>query len=199
MRKVLCKCECGTEKEIDLNSIKRGKSVSCGCFNKEHAKETHTKHGLAMLSTGIRHPDYCIWMKMKSRCFNTNDKSYKNYGERGIIVCDRWKNSFENFITDLGWRPSNDYSLERLNYNGDYCPDNCKWILKSEQTKNSRRVKQIIYNNKRQCLTEWCKELNLNYATMRHRIYDLNISFEEAIRYPKHYKFKKTDDKSNNI
>lgn len=191
MRKVLCKCDCGNKKEIDLNSIKRGKSTSCGCFNKEFAKKNHTKHGLAMISTGIRHPDYNIWTKLKGRCLNPNDKSYKHYGGRGIKICDRWMHSFENFIEDLGWRPSQKYSIERIDYNKDYCPENCKWILKSEQTKNCRRVKLITYNGKEHCLTDLCKLLGLVYSTMRHRVYDLGIPFEEAAKYPQHYKFKK--------
>jgi hypothetical protein len=190
MRKVLCKCDCGTEKEVDFNSIKGGKSTSCGCFSKENAKKMHTKHGMAMLETGVRHPDYCIWMKMKSRCLNPNDKSYKNYGARGIKVCDRWKDSFAWFIEDMGWRPNKNYSIERINYNGDYCPENCKWVHKSEQTKNTRRVKLIEYNGNFYCLSDLCKLLKLPYSTMRHRVYDLNIPFEEAIKYPQHYKFK---------
>jgi hypothetical protein len=191
MRKVFCQCDCGNVKEIDLNSIKRGKSTSCGCYNKENAKKSSTKHGLAMLSTGIRHPDYAIWTKLKSRCLNPNDKSYKHYGGRGIKVCERWLHSFENFINDLGWRPNKKYSLERIDYNKDYCPENCKWILKSEQTKNCRRVKLIAYNGKEHCLTDLCKLLGLVYSTMRHRVYDLGIPFEEAIKYPQHYKFNK--------
>lgn len=190
MRKVWCRCDCGTEKEIDFNSIRCGRSTSCGCFNREHAKKLHTTHGKAMLETGVRHPDYCIWMKMKSRCLNPNDKSYSNYGGRGITVCDRWKESFEHFITDMGWRPNNRYSIERIDYNGDYCPENCRWVHKSEQTKNTRRVKLIDYNGSKYCLTELCKILELPYSTMRHRVYDLNIPFEEAIKYPQHYKFK---------
>jgi len=190
MRKVLCKCDCGNEKEVDLNSIKRGKSTSCGCFNKEVSKKNSTTHGLAMLSTGIRHPDYSIWTKLKGRCLNPNDKSYIHYGARGIKICDRWLSSFENFINDLGWRPNQNYSLERIDYNGDYCPENCKWIYKSEQNRNKRRVKIIYYNGNSYCLTELCKLLNLSYSTMRHRVYDLQLPFAEAIMYPQHYKFK---------
>jgi 1,4-alpha-glucan branching enzyme len=128
---------------------------------------------------------------MKSRCLNPNDKSYKNYGGRGIKVCESWQKSFTSFIDDMGWRPNNKYSIERIDYNEDYCPDNCKWILKSEQTKNCRRVKLIAYNGKEHCLTDLCKLLNLPYSTMRHRVYDLGIPFEEAAKYPQHYKFKK--------
>jgi hypothetical protein len=190
-RRVLCKCDCGKEKFIDFNSIRTSKSKSFGCLSKETSTKLHTKHGLAMLSTGVRHPDYCIWMKMKSRCLNPNDKSYKNYGGRGIKVCEAWQESFTSFIDDMGWRPNNKYSIERIDYNKDYCPENCKWILKSEQTKNCRRVKLIAYNGKEHCLTDLCKLLGLVYSTMRHRVYDLGIPFEEAAKYPQHYKFKK--------
>lgn len=189
-RKVLCKCDCGKEKVIDFNSIRTSKSKSCGCLSKEISTKLHTKHGLAMLSARVRHPDYCIWIKMKSRCLNLNDKSYKNYGGRNIKVCETWQKSFVAFINDLGWRPNNKYSLERIDYKKDYCPENCKWILKSEQSKNCRRVKLITYNGKEHCLTDLCKLLSLVYSTMRHRIYDLDIPFEEAIKYPQHYKFK---------
>lgn len=191
MRKVVCACDCGVKKEIDINSIKRGKSTSCGCFNREKAKKNATKHGKSMIKTGVRHPDYCIWIKMKSRCLNPNDKSYSNYGGRGITVCERWKSSFENFISDMGWRPNKNYSIERIDYNKDYCPENCKWIHKSEQSKNNRRVKLIEYNGLMYCLSDLCKILELPYGTMRHRVYDLKIPFSEAIKYPQHYKFKK--------
>jgi hypothetical protein len=190
-RRVLCKCDCGEEKVIDFNSIRTSKSKSCGCLSKETSTKLHTTHGLAMLSAGVRHPDYSIWIKMKSRCLNSNDKSYNNYGGRGIKVCKAWQESFVSFIDDMGWRPNNKYSIERIDYNKDYCPENCKWILKSEQTKNCRRVKLIAYNGKEHCLTDLCKLLNLPYSTMRHRVYDLGIPFEEAIKYPQHYKFKK--------
>jgi hypothetical protein len=189
-RKVLCKCDCGKEKVIDFNSIRTNRSKSCGCLSKELSSKLHTTHGLAMLSPGVRHPDYCIWIKMKSRCLNANDKSYENYGGRGIEVCKSWQESFVNFIDDLGWRPNKKYSLERIDYNKNYCPENCKWIFKSEQSKNSRRVKLITYNNKQYCLTDLCKLLGLVYSTMRHRVYDLDIPFIEAMKYPQHYKFK---------
>lgn len=191
MRNVLCECDCGNQKVIDLNSIKRNKSMSCKCLNKEIASKNSTTHGLTMLSAGVRHSDYDIWIKMKSRCFNKNDKSYKHYGARGISVCNQWASSFKDFINDLGWRPSKDYSLERIDYNKDYCPENCKWILKSEQSKNSRRVNLFTYKGKEYCLTDFCKEFSFPYSTMRHRVYDLGIPIEEAIKYPQHYKFKK--------
>lgn len=88
----------------------------------------------------------------------------------------------------MGWRPSKDYSIERIDVNGDYCPENCIWLLKSKQKRNRRDSKFIEYNNKKLLLSEWCKELNLNYQTIRRRVYDLNIPFEIAIKYPKNYR-----------
>jgi hypothetical protein len=184
VRKVLCRCECGVEKIIEFNSLKRGKTKSCGCYNKEISTKTATKHGLCMLSPGIRHPDYCIWLKIKSRCYNVNDKkNYKFYGGIGIIMSESWKNSFSSFIEDIGWRPlpRENYSIERIDSTGNYCKENCMWILKNLQNKNKKSVKLYTYNDKKQTLPDWCKELNLNYNKIRHRIYDLNIDFEKAI------------------
>lgn len=190
MRKVICQCECGNQKEIDLNSIKRGKSISCGCYMREVSTKNSTTHGKTMLKPGVKHPDYSIWIKIKGRCLNPNTKCYHHYGGRGIKICDRWKDSFENFIQDMGWRPNINYSIERIDVNGDYCSENCKWIHKSEQTRNTRRVKLIKYNGNLYCLSDLCRLLKLPYSTMRHRVYDLKLPFEEAIKYPQHYKFK---------
>lgn len=189
---VNCICECGTKKEIELNSIIRGKSKSCGCYSREISSINSTKHGKLKGLGKIKNLEYHIWIKMKSRCNNPNDRSYKHYGKRGIKVCERWMSSYVNFIDDLGERPEpkKDYSLERIDVNGDYCPENCKWVLKSEQSKNQRRTKLIKYNNKSLCLADWCRELNLSYSSMRNRINVLNMDFEEALKYPKYAKCK---------
>ncbi len=183
-------CDCGTIKEIELNSVKRGKSTSCGCYNREIASKNFTTHGFSMISKTEKHPDYCIWSKMKARCLNKSDKSYPHYGGRGIKVSDRWLR-FEGFLEDMGWRPSKKYSIERVNYNGDYCKENCKWILKSQQSKNKRDVPMIEYNDKLYCLADWCRVLNLPYTTMRHRVNVLKMPFSEAIKYPQHTKCKR--------
>ena len=126
-----------------------------------------------------------IWQRMKQRCLNPKVEEYKYYGGRGIKVCDRWLNNFAYFIEDMGWRPDNSYSIERIDVNGDYCPENCIWIPKSQQIKNRRDSKLIFYDNRKQPLSDWCKELNLNYQMIRRRVFDLNIPFELAIKYPK--------------
>lgn len=125
---------------------------------------------------------------MKQCCLNPNNHAYKYYGGRGITICDRWINNFELFIEDMGYRPDRSYSIERIDNNGNYCPENCKWILRSQQSRNRRNLKLITYNNKSLLLSEWCRELNLNYQMMRRRVFELNIAFEVALTYPKGYK-----------
>ena len=126
--KWLCRCDCGTEKVINGGNLTTGKVVSCGCYR----IEKHTKHNMSYS------PEYLAWAGIKSRCYNPKAPRYPNYGERGITVCNRWLESFENFYADIGDRPSKDYSIERLDVNGNYEPFNCKWATRFEQQRNIR-------------------------------------------------------------
>lgn len=124
-----CQCECGATVIAFGVNLKSGNTESCGCLRKE---KLH-KHGHAR----PRHPTYGSWNNMLQRCTNPNDKRYKNYGGRGITVCERW-HSFENFLADMGLMPEG-YSIERINNDGNYEPANCTWIPRPEQGKNMRR------------------------------------------------------------
>lgn len=124
-----CKCDCGNE--LVLPSYQIGRRKSCGC--RVFRNPPNLVHGM------YKHPLYGVWMSMKQRCSNPKSLHYADYGGRGIKVCDRWMHSFSNFIQDMGERPSNRYSIERIDVNGDYCPKNCKWDTWSNQTKNQRR------------------------------------------------------------
>lgn len=128
----LCECECGNIKAIRGESLKSGRTVSCGCYN----KNKNLTHGHA--KTNNVSPEYRSWVQMISRCSNPNYPQYYYYGGRGIEVCDRWKKSFINFLKDMGEKPSNDYSLERLDVNKGYSPDNCIWANKTQQSRNRR-------------------------------------------------------------
>jgi len=133
---------------------------------------------------GRRDPEYPIWIMMKQRCMNSKNKDYKNYGERGIKVCDSWIDSYENFIRDLGRRPSRKHTLERRENDKDYCPENCYWTTRDIQARNTRKNRYITYNGKTQTMQDWAKELGMTQATLSCRINDLGWSEEKALSTP---------------
>lgn len=125
---------------------------------------------------------YKIWLNMKSRCYNKTATRYERYGGRGIFVCDEWKNNFMNFYN---WACNNGYieglSIERIDINDGYYPQNCKWITKSEQSKNTCRTHLITYNHETKCVEDWCKELGLKSNTILERAKNLNGDFYKAL------------------
>lgn len=139
----LCECDCGTRRSVSGNSLRMGDTKSCGCLHREtvsNSSKIHRfKHGHSANKKISR--EYYIWVAMRQRCENDNDKSYPNYGGRGIRVCDRWK-SFKNFIEDIGLKPTSAHTLERKNVNGDYALYNCKWATRKEQAANTRKTRR---------------------------------------------------------
>jgi hypothetical protein len=122
-----CRCDCGNEKLVMMNDLKRGYTKSCGCLNSELARERRFKHGLGRTKL------YRLWRGIKTRCLNPNDKSYKYYGGKGIGICANWKSDFKEFMV---WALSSGYteglSIDRINPKGDYEPSNCQWLTVSE-------------------------------------------------------------------
>jgi len=132
----------------------------------------------------MRHtPEYETWQKLRKRCENKKDKNYKDYGGRGISVCDEWK-SFTTFFSDMGKRPTSKHSIERIDNNGNYAVGNCKWATQVEQGRNKRNNRMISHNGETKCLSEWAEKYGIRPHTLRTRIVTLGWSFEEAIIAP---------------
>jgi hypothetical protein len=128
----VCRCECGSEKNVQLHNLRSGGTRSCGCLRRDWNARHKTTHG------GSKTAEYKVWQGMHKRCSNPRCKSFADYGGRGIQVCDHW-NEFPAFIADMGPRPSAKHSLDRIDVNGDYGPRNCRWATPVEQVRNRRR------------------------------------------------------------
>ena len=173
----LCKCDCGNEKIIRGSHI--GKATkSCGCLSKEltiERNKNHITHNMA--HTRI----YGIWSGIKQRCENKNGTGFKHYGGRGIMMCKEWEKDFMSFYKWAIKNGYNDYlTIDRIDVNGNYEPSNCRWITKWEQSRNTRRSRYITYHGRTQILKDWCKELQLNYSTIQHRIKKMHYTPEQA-------------------
>jgi hypothetical protein len=169
------KCRCGKEFITLVNHVSSGNTTSCGCFNKERVKAVAVKHGLH------KHPLYGAWSNMKSRCYCTSADGYEYYGGKGIKVCDEWRNSFVNYHDWMilnGWRRG--LSLDRIDGNKDYCPENCRVATDKQQARNTKRNKIVEYNGEKMCLIELCEKLNLKYSTVCNRL-RRNWTIEKAI------------------
>lgn len=165
-------CECGHKKSIVARSVLSGLTKSCGCFRKENTANLNKSHGAT--SNGIREVEYNIYMGIIDRCERPESSSYKHYGAKGIRVCKRWRNSYPNFLEDMGRRPKQsrprEYSIERINTNKGYSPSNCRWATQQEQCNN--KSNNTILNHKGESLTlaEWSRKTGIRYGSLLRRI-----------------------------
>lgn len=171
-----CVCDCGNKKVIVGKYLKNGSTRSCGCLGAEVRISKATTHGMHKSST------YASWTGLIQRCYNQKDKNYLNYGGRGITVCRRWLDSFENFLADMGVKPANK-TIDRNNNDGNYEKSNCQWATCKEQARNRRTNLLITHRNKTKTVVEWAEKLGINYNTLYDRIYR-GWSAEKALTAP---------------
>ena len=178
----LCKCECGNETIVEGFCLKHGTTKSCGCLRREY----NTKHGSSHSRL------YRIWSAMKGRCLNKNSYSYKWYGERGITICNEWIDDFQRFYD---WAMLNGYSddlsIDRIDVNGNYEPNNCRWVDIKTQANNTTRNNLITHNNETHTISEWSKILDISYDTLRSRISRNGWDIEKAFTIPTQTKYRR--------
>lgn len=192
----ICQCKCGNIKTIPNNDLRKGRIKSCGCMSNEYQRISHTKHGEKYTRL------YHIWNSMKKRCLCSTSDNYEYYGGRGISLCDEWL----DYIEFSKWAKSNGYkdnlTIDRINVDGNYCPENCRWVTMAEQNDNKTTTIYLTSNNETYTLSQWSKILNIPYSTLRRRYCFLGWSAEKTLttpidvskrnhRYDKHLKEKK--------
>lgn len=176
-----CTCECGKTVSVESSNLTTGKQLSCGCLKKEqmrHMTVTHDK-----INTRL----YGVWNTMKSRCYNKNVYWYKRYGGRGITVCDEWRNDYNAFYN---WAIANGYdeaaprgacTIDRIDYNGNYCPENCRIVSQKQQMQNVSTNHNLEYNGEVHCISEWSRITGISPFKIRNRINVLGWSPERAL------------------
>lgn len=185
----LCICECGNKTVVIGDELRKGTAQSCGCHAKEIARETARKHVAGKNKTHDKTGTliYKEWTEMKRRCFNKTDTSYKNYRKRGITVCDRWRDSFETFYEDVSKLPhfgEQSYTLNRIDNNGNYEPNNVEWATPKEQANNRRTTRFVEYNGQKLSLKQLSEKYNIPYNKLYKRYAILNWSIEKAVNTP---------------
>ena len=133
---LLCRCDCGKEKLVYENHLLNNRSLSCGCSRVKSINKRCMTHGES--KRGKTSPEYVVWRSMKRRCSSQKDKRFYCYGGRGIKVCERWESSYENFLKDMGRRPTPHHSIDRIDVNGNYAPGNCRWATPEQQNFNKQ-------------------------------------------------------------
>lgn len=174
----LCRCDCGNEVEVDSNNLRTNNTMSCGCWASDRAKT-----GLNRKHNRSGTPLYEVWCKMRERCGNPNNPNYSAYGGRGIYVCERWQ-IFENFLADMGERPSPQHSIDRINNDGPYSPDNCRWVGSiKEQRSNCRDNRYLTYQGETLIVSEWARRTGIDVDTLLFRI-NSRWSAEDTLTRP---------------
>lgn len=173
------RCDCGEIRTLPAYALRSGNTRSCGCLQKERRGAGSLRHGYGRMGTA-RRSEYSAWRNMIGRCYDPKVDRYPEYGGRGITVCDRWRHSFENFIADVGDKPTPEHTLDREDTNGHYEPTNVRWATRTQQSRNRRTARMVQYQGEAMCLSEACERAGVPYSRARHRL-KAGRSIEEAL------------------
>ena len=167
-RRVLCRCDCGGVATVQVGNLVSSHTVSCGCALKEFGRNKAT-HGGSRHVNGKQKlsPEFTAWRQMMGRCYRPKSGNYKDYGGRGITVCDEWKSNFANFLRDMGRRPDPNLTLDRIDNSKGYSKENCRWATRSEQMRNTRRSVWVEVCGQRKVMVDWSKLLGIPYRTLQ--------------------------------
>jgi len=194
----LCKCECGNESIVHGGHLRNGHTQSCGCFQKEKNVIVHTTHSLSRDQEGNRTKLYHVWDGIKQRCSNQNSTFYKDYGGRGIQVCEDW-DDYQNFHQ---WAISNGYkeglTIERKDVNKGYFSENCCWATQQQQARNKRSNHKLTFHRETKILVEWAEELGINPYILSNRL-RRGWSVERALTQPLRIMPRRKDNERNTI
>src|SRR3990167_714899 len=163
-----CICECGRTKAVMSSNLKTGMTQSCGCLQRERAAAAQHRHGYTR--RGHKAPEYVAWANIIGRCENPNDGHFHLYGARGIHICREWRASFTAFLRDVGRRPSPRHSLDRIDNDGPYSPENCRWTTQKHQCNNTRRSHRVTFKGETHTVTQWAEIVGVQRQTLAHRL-----------------------------
>ena len=161
-------CMCGKTSFPGSAALKSGRTKSCGCYRSEATRAAKFKHGAT--EGNLHSPEYRSWTSMRNRCYWPKSNRYSIYGGRGITVCDRWRDSFENFFADMGPKPSSKHSIDRIDTNGHYEPTNCRWATFKEQARNKSNNRRVVYAGRDMTLRDLADDCGVSFAALKHRL-----------------------------
>lgn len=188
-RAYLCRCDCGNEITSTPSNLRRGATKSCGCLKKETAHLSNKTHGLS------RTKEYTTWASIKHRCYNIKYKEFHLYGGRGIKMSPIWRESFIQFISDMGLKPSDKHSIDRINNDDDYRKENCRWVLPSTQTQNRRCARKILFHGQEMSIKDFSEIINKNYFSTYYLLVRKGVSAElvaESVNFQSNISFEPT-------
>lgn len=171
--KWVCKCECGSEAVATGHELASGDTLSCGCFQRESTGNRNRRHGM------VRTPTYRSWQAAKDRCYNKRNERYPIYGAKGVTMCERWRNSFQAFLSDMGERPKG-MTIDRIRADGHYEPDNCRWATNSEQVRNKRT--NVEWNGARVTIADLAKSVGVPRPSLN-KLLIRGLSVEDAVAH----------------